>query len=138
MEIHEKIRFIRLFKGWSQEEMAGKLEISVNAYAKIERGETDINLSRLKQVAAVLHTELSELFNLSEKSVVHLAGQNYIHLNLNLNGEIHYQVPELKPELKHELEKSQLMNKQLEQENMLLKQQINDLRSMMSFLKKES
>jgi transcriptional regulator with XRE-family HTH domain len=134
MEIHEKIRFIRLFKGWSQEEMAGKLEISVNAYAKIERGETDINLSRLKQVAEVLHTELSELFNFSEKSVVHLAGQNYIHLNLNLNGEIHYQVPELK----YELEKSQLMNKQLEQENMLLKQQINDLRSMMSFLKKES
>lgn len=134
MEIHEKIRFIRLFKGWSQEEMAGKLEISVNAYAKIERGETDINLSRLKQVAAVLHTELSELFNLSEKSVVHLAGQNYIHLNLNLNnGEIYQS-----PELKYELEKSQLMNKQLEQENMLLKQQINDLRSMMSFLKKES
>lgn len=134
MEIHEKIRFIRLFKGWSQEEMAGKLEISVNAYAKIERGETDINLSRLKQVAAVLHTELSELFNLSEKSVVHLAGQNYIHLNLNLNGEVYYQ----SSELKHELEKSQLMNKQLEQENILLKQQINDLREIMSFLKKES
>jgi transcriptional regulator with XRE-family HTH domain len=132
MEIHEKIRFIRLFKGWSQEEMAGKLEISVNAYAKIERGETDINLSRLKQVAEVLHTELSELFNFSEKSVVHLAGQNYIHLNLN--GEVHYE----SPKLKHELEKSQLMNKQLEQENILLKQQINDLRSMMSFLKKES
>jgi len=74
MEIHEKIRFIRLLKGWSQEEMAGKLVISVNAYAKIERGATDINLSRLKQVAEVLHTELSELFNLSEKSVVHLAG----------------------------------------------------------------
>jgi transcriptional regulator with XRE-family HTH domain len=30
MKLHEKIKFIRQLKGWSQEEIANKLEISVN------------------------------------------------------------------------------------------------------------
>ncbi len=135
MEVYEKIRFIRLFKGWSQEDMASKLEISANSYAKIERRETDVNFSRLKQIAETLNIELSELLNLNEKSVVHLAGSNYIHLNLN--GEIHYASDE-SSELKHKLEIEELRNKDLEKENDLLKQQISDLRDMVNFLKKES
>lgn len=126
MEIYEKIRFIRSFKGWSQEEMAHRLDVSVNAYAKIERGETDINLSRLKQIAEVLEIELSELFNLNEKSVIRLSGSNYLHLNLN--GQIHYNSNEFS-ELKYKLT-------YLEQENSLLKQQLDDLRDIITLLKR--
>ena len=38
MEIHEKISAIRHLRGWSQEDMAAKLNMSKNGYAKIERG----------------------------------------------------------------------------------------------------
>ncbi len=41
MHIHEKIRFLRQQKGWSQEKMAEKLDMTSNGYAKIERGETE-------------------------------------------------------------------------------------------------
>jgi len=36
MKVHEKIRFMRQSKGCSQEEMADKLDMSVNGYANID------------------------------------------------------------------------------------------------------
>ncbi|MFI3194249.1 MAG: helix-turn-helix transcriptional regulator [Methylococcaceae bacterium] len=54
MSVNEKIRLVRETKGWTQEEVAEKLQMSNNGYGDIERGETDIKLSRLLQ--------LSELF----------------------------------------------------------------------------
>jgi transcriptional regulator with XRE-family HTH domain len=53
MQLHEKIGLLRKIKGWSQEEMADKLQMSVHGYANIERGETDVQLSRLEQISQV-------------------------------------------------------------------------------------
>ena len=76
MAVHEKIKFIRQLKGWSQEEMAEKLAMSVNGYGSIERGETNVNLSRLEQIAKLFGMELSELVALNEKSVFYMSGSN--------------------------------------------------------------
>ena len=62
MPVHEKIRLVRQAKGLTQEEVANKLEMSVNGYGDIERGETDVNLSRLEQLANLFEIKLSELF----------------------------------------------------------------------------
>lgn len=48
MNIQEKIRAMREIKHWSQEEMAEKLEMSPTGYARIERGESKLNLERLQ------------------------------------------------------------------------------------------
>ena len=58
MNINEKIKRLREEKHWSQEEMAQKLNMSKNGYAKIERGETSASL---EQVAGVLGIGLCEL-----------------------------------------------------------------------------
>ena len=58
MKINEKIKRLREGKHWSQEEMAQKLNMSKNGYAKIERGETSASL---EQVAGVLGIGLCEL-----------------------------------------------------------------------------
>jgi hypothetical protein len=42
MELYDKIKFMRMFKGWSQEDMAEKLEMAVSGYAKIEQGKISI------------------------------------------------------------------------------------------------
>jgi transcriptional regulator with XRE-family HTH domain len=76
MEVFDKIKLMRSIKGWTQEEMAEKLDIALRSYAKIEHGETDINLSRLKQIAEVMGIELAQLFNLNEKSILNLFGNN--------------------------------------------------------------
>lgn len=49
MNVHEKIRKLRETKHWSQEEMAEKMSMSLNGYAKIERGETKLHLDKLEQ-----------------------------------------------------------------------------------------
>lgn len=68
MCVQKKIRLLRRTQGWSQEEMAHKLEMSTNGYGSIERGDTDVSLSRLKQIASLLNVNVSELFDESGSS----------------------------------------------------------------------
>lgn len=63
---NRKIRAIRLMKGWSQEEMAEKINMSLNGYGCIERGETDMSLSRLGQIATVFSLSVCELLEFDE------------------------------------------------------------------------
>lgn len=69
MEAHEKIRFLRESKDWSQEDMAKKLSMSVSGYSKIERGETKIAVTKLKKIAEILGIDIMELMSVGEKNV---------------------------------------------------------------------
>lgn len=59
----EKIRLERLQRGLSQENMADLLNLSTTAYGDIERGKTDLTLSRLNQIASVLGISLLTLLS---------------------------------------------------------------------------
>ena len=61
MKTYEKIRLMREMNQWSQEDVADKLNLSTNGYAKIERGETRLNLPRLEQIAEIFHIDLLDL-----------------------------------------------------------------------------
>ncbi|GAB4031265.1 helix-turn-helix domain-containing protein [Spirosoma jeollabukense] len=65
--IEEKIRLERLQRGLSQENMADLLNLSTTAYGDIERGKTDLTLSRLTQIANVLG--ISPLTLLSDEAI---------------------------------------------------------------------
>ncbi|MDD2724894.1 MAG: helix-turn-helix transcriptional regulator [Methylovulum sp.] len=69
MKINEKIRFVRQLRELSQEDMAEKLGLSLNGYANIERGDTDVQMSRLEQIAQIFGMDLLELFNYGERIV---------------------------------------------------------------------
>lgn len=133
MELPKKLKLIRSVKNWTQEEVAGKLGISTQAYAKIERGETDINFSRLQQIAEIMEIGLSQLFGLDEKNVFNLADTH------NTQGD-HWYVNSFsinQIECKHELEKANLIIEEREREIDYLKQQVNDLRDIINLLKKQ-
>lgn len=53
MQVYEKIKNLRKLKGWSQEEIAHKLDMTASGYGSIERGETDVKLSRLKDKSTI-------------------------------------------------------------------------------------
>ncbi len=74
MKVCEKIKFMRQVKELSQEQMAEKLGLSLNGYAKIERGETNPPLPRIKQIADVFEMDFMELVSFGEKNVVFLTG----------------------------------------------------------------
>ena len=61
MKVYDKIRALREERQWSQEELAAKLGLSANGYAKIERGETRLNLPRLEQLAEIFDTDIVNL-----------------------------------------------------------------------------
>lgn len=126
MKVHEKIRAMRQQKGWSQEEMAEKLYMSVNGYANIERGETDVKISRLNQIANIFGMDLLELFSFGEKNIVYFSGDNSGHC---INANNYFSGRE--KELENELEKSQLRLEQAEKE-------VSYLKEIISLIKKET
>ena len=65
--IGNKIRSLRTLKELSQENVAEMLGISVTAYSKIERGETDVQLSRLNQIAQAFEVSIEEILNFGDK-----------------------------------------------------------------------
>ncbi|MCK5717160.1 MAG: helix-turn-helix transcriptional regulator [Thiomargarita sp.] len=119
---------MRSLKKWTQEEMAEKLKISIRSYAKIERGETNVNLSRLEQIAEVMEIDLSKLLGLDEKNVFNVNNSQCQHFDnwhvISSNQQ------------SYDLEKSQLIIEQQKTEIDYLKQQVIDLRKINDMLTK--
>ncbi|MFK5968941.1 MAG: helix-turn-helix transcriptional regulator [Candidatus Marithrix sp.] len=111
MEVHEKIRFIRMFKGWSQDKIAEKLQMTINGYAKIEQGKVDINLSRLKQISEALGIKLEQLVGLNETNVFNFI-ENFHSLILHSQQSNH----NTNEPCQHELEKANLIITQRDKE----------------------
>jgi transcriptional regulator with XRE-family HTH domain len=74
--VGKNIRTIRHQRGWSQEDVANRLGLSIPAFSKIETGVTDINLSRLEQIANIYEINVVNLLALdvedTEPQVSHL------------------------------------------------------------------
>lgn len=67
--LSEKIRQIRLQKGLSQENMADMLGLSTTAYGDLERGRTELSVSRLENIAKLLDVPLPDLLGFESSSM---------------------------------------------------------------------
>ena len=77
MDTHQKIRKLREANNWSQEEMAGKLNLSRNNYANIENGQTKLFSEKLLEIADIFGVELHDLLNPDMRSVTILVNENH-------------------------------------------------------------
>ncbi|TPG98744.1 XRE family transcriptional regulator [Haemophilus haemolyticus] len=130
MSVNEKVRLFRELNQWSQEEMAERMNMSVAGYAKIERGETNISLHKLKQIASVLQIDLLDLVSTHDSGVILVSGennQNHFRNNYYGNQAAELEVEKLKLELKH---KDELL-KQRENELETLRDIVNLLKQQM-------
>lgn len=119
MQIGEKIKTIRELNDLSQEEVAHKLHMSVNGYAKLERGETRLYFDNLERIAAVLNINVIDLLSVNEKAMLCLVNDGVIITQKNQNNKDIYQNFS-NDKTQVELEKCQLM---LEHKNDLVHQQ---------------
>ena len=90
--VGSKIRRMREDNKWSQQIIAEQLNISIPAYSKIETGVTDVNLSRLEQIAQLFKTDLTGLFS-DDKFIQPAVSTEYAKLEkdlLNAEKEIIY------------------------------------------------
>lgn len=130
MQIHEKLKIMRLCKDWSQEEMAEKLGYSVNGYAKIERGETDIKVEKLGKIAEALGIELQQFLNLNDKNIFNIIEHSSPQGN---NNTCNIYLTET--QCAHELEKVKLLLQEREKEVSYLKREIEHLSELVNLLK---
>ncbi len=124
---------MRVFKGWSQEEMAEKLGLTISGYAKIERGLTDITISRLENIARIFEIELSYLLELNEKNVFNLIGNanDLSSSRININ---YFSVEAETRELKYQINKYQLVLEQKNREIELLMHEIAHLNQIIQLI----
>ena len=114
MQPHLKLKTMRLLKGWSQEELAEKLNLSLRGYAKIEQGNSDISLTRLQQIADSLEVTLDQLLGLNENNIYHIAEHCTAGNNVNNNGTQNIYLTET--QAAHQLEKAQILLKERDKE----------------------
>lgn len=126
MKVNEKIRLVRETKNWSQDDMADKLNMSTNGYAKIERGETRLNLPKMEQIAQIFGMDLIELLSISGKGVVYVFGDN--STNTGSHSSNYYGASQ---ELTTELEKLKLA---LLHKDELLTQQAREIETLQSLV----
>ena len=127
MQIREKLKVMRQLKDLTQEELAEKIGYSVNGYAKIERGESDVSMSNLEKIAQVLGIDLHKLLGLNDANVFYMAE------NCNYNGSIVL----TEAQCTHELEKSRLAAQEKDKEIDYLKNENALLKEMVTLLKNQ-
>lgn len=75
MDIAKNLLNLRKEQKLTQEQMAEKLGMSKNGYAKIERGESRITVEHLQQIAQVFNIDIAELIK-EDKDFNLLFGDN--------------------------------------------------------------
>ncbi|MBS9780079.1 MAG: helix-turn-helix transcriptional regulator [Moraxellaceae bacterium] len=63
MLVQEKIRMLRELNHWTQEDMAERMNLSQNGYAKIELGKSRLDLNKLQKIADIFQIDVTELIN---------------------------------------------------------------------------
>lgn len=76
MNIHEKIRTLRELNNWTQEDMAEKMDIAPNTYARFERGETRLDFNKLQQIAMLFHCKLTDLIDQDKQNLFFQIGDD--------------------------------------------------------------
>jgi len=71
-QIVSNIRKIREFRNYTQDYLAAKLQISQNAYSKIELGYSSVTLNRLIEITEILEVELADLVSLDGEDIIML------------------------------------------------------------------
>jgi transcriptional regulator with XRE-family HTH domain len=67
--VGDRIRRIRQSQNIKRDDVADELDISNSAYSKIERGETDVQVTRLESIAKILKVNVVDFFQDKRESL---------------------------------------------------------------------
>src|SRR5208283_3285625 len=62
-QLGDRIQYLRKQRGWTQEYLSEKLDISLNYLSRVERGKENPTINMLLKIAKVLKVEPWELFD---------------------------------------------------------------------------
>ncbi|TCK01849.1 DNA-binding XRE family transcriptional regulator [Volucribacter psittacicida] len=130
MNINEKIKTLRKVHHLTQEDMANKMGMSVSGYAKIERGETLLQLDRLEKIAHIFNMDIIELMNTNEKSIIFQLNENSNYNSANYYGN--------SEDIANECEKLKLMLQHKEELLKQKEQELQTLKDIITLLKQQN
>ncbi|SUO93612.1 helix-turn-helix domain-containing protein [Suttonella ornithocola] len=124
MEVTDKVKMMRELRNWSQEEMANRLGMSVNGYAKLERGETQMNFNRFGQIAKIFGITIEELMSINDRSVICLISENSTNSSNYYGGQQEFmsEIERLKLCLAHQEELLSQQKREIETLRLLVEQ----------------
>jgi transcriptional regulator with XRE-family HTH domain len=88
--VGESLKNYRELRKITREDMADQLGMTVSGYGKIERGETDVPLSRLEQISNVLGVSVSQILQFDAQQVFNISNNNLVQGAGNTAEQIHY------------------------------------------------
>jgi transcriptional regulator with XRE-family HTH domain len=114
MKVRRKMSILRESKGISQAEMAEQLDVDVNTYARIERGETHVLHPKLSKIAELLNVDVLDL--LADDKNVYLVSEsnnNSTSCVIGSSSEIAFEIQKLKSEVKFQQEIIELQKRDI-------------------------
>ena len=61
MKVSDKIRALREYRNWSQEDVAERMNMSKSSYSRLEREESKLDVGKLQKLAAIFQIDISDL-----------------------------------------------------------------------------
>ncbi|KOS64662.1 helix-turn-helix transcriptional regulator [Lysinibacillus agricola] len=77
--IHENLKKLRIAKGVTQSRIAKQINVTPMTYSRIERGESELGVERLKVIAVLLGIEVAIFFNdeLTKSVIKEIEGSSF-------------------------------------------------------------
>ena len=95
MKVNDKIRALREYHNWSQEDVAERMNMSKSSYSRLEREESKLDVGKLQKLAAIFQIDIADLIKSDDsKGLVCLIAENngsnanYYNGSENLMNEI--------------------------------------------------
>lgn len=131
--LNNKIKTIREIKQWSQEDMAEKMNMSLNGYARLERGETKLSLEKLQQIAQIFNMDIIELMQTANKGVYFMLNDSADNNNVTYysgNEAPHFEIEKLKLIIQNQENLIKHKEELIISKNNLLAQKDNEIESL--------
>src|SRR5690554_7125312 len=78
MNIGDNIKKFRELKNITREQLASELGLSVSGYSKIERGEIDLTISRVQEIAQILEVDVLQILNFDATQVFNVSHNQFV------------------------------------------------------------
>lgn len=78
-EAIENIKKFRELKNLTRDELATQLDMSLSGYSKLERGDVELSVKRLYQIATILEISPSQILNFDASQVFNISNNQNVH-----------------------------------------------------------
>jgi transcriptional regulator with XRE-family HTH domain len=76
--IGDNIKKFRELKNITREQLAADLKMSLSNYSKIERGEIDLTISRIQEIATILEVDIAQVLNFDATQIFNVSNNNLV------------------------------------------------------------